>query len=170
MIFFFSVMNIILKNKFIYYKDYKIKCAVGKRGITNNKKEGDKCTPRGKFKLNYIFYRKDRIKYLKTNLRKINIKKNYGWCDDAKSKYYNKFIKFPFNGSAEKLFLKKNIYDIIVVLNFNTKPIKKNRGSAIFLHLADKKYSSTLGCVALSKKDLLNLLSTIKKKTFIKII
>ena len=61
-------MDIILKNKFIYYKDYKAKCAIGKRGITSKKVEGDKCTPKGRFKLKYIFYRKDRVKNIKDNL------------------------------------------------------------------------------------------------------
>ena len=132
--------------------------------------EGDKCTPRGRFKFKYIFYRKDRVKKIRSKLKVIPIKKNYGWCDDVNSKSYNKFVKFPFKDSAERLYLKKNIYDIIVVINYNLNPIKKKRGSAIFLHVAKKKYSPTLGCVALSKKDLQYLLSIINKNTFLKII
>ena len=62
------------------------------------------------------------------------IKKDFGWCDDVRSKYYNKLIKFPFKYSAEKLYF-KNIYDIIVVIDYNQKPIKKNKGSAIFYML-----------------------------------
>ena len=58
------------------------------------------------------------------------------------SGYYNKLICFPFRKSAEKLYLKKNIYDLILVLNFNTKPVIKNKGSAIFLHIANKKFTS----------------------------
>ena len=98
------------------------------------------------------------------------IKKNYGWCDDTSSKSYNKFIKFPFKGNAEKLHIKENIYDIIVVINYNVNPIKKKKGSAIFLHVAKKNYEPTLGCIALSKKDLKYLLSIINKKTFLKIL
>ena len=169
MIFFVSVMDIILKKKILYFKDYKAKCAIGKRGITSNKLEVDKCTPRGRFKLKYVFYRKERNKNIRSKLKIIPIKKNFGWCDDVKSKYYNKFIKFPFKYKAEKLYIKQNIYDIIVVLDYNFKPIKKNKGSAIFLHVAKKKYSPTLGCVAISKNDLKYLLSVINKKTFLKI-
>ena len=40
-----------------------------------------------------------------------------GWCDDPGSKHYNKLIKYPFDKSAEKLFL-KNIYDLILVINY----------------------------------------------------
>ena len=170
MIFFFSVMDVILKKKFIYFKDYRAKCAIGKRGITGSKVEGDKCTPRGRFKFKYIFYRKERVKKIYSKLKAIPIKKNYGWCDDANSKSYNKFIKFPFKESAERLHIKENVYDIIVVINFNLSPIKKKKGSAIFLHVAKKNYSPTLGCIALSKKDLLYLLSVINKKTFLKIL
>ena len=170
MIFFLSVMDVILKKKFIYFKDYRAKCAIGKRGITNKKKEGDKCTPRGKFKLKYIFYRKNRIKKICSKLKIIPIKKNYGWCDDVNSKYYNKFVKFPFKESAEKLYIRDNIYDIIVVINYNLTPVRKKKGSAIFLHVAKKNYAPTLGCIALSKKDLLYLLSIINKNTFLRIL
>ena len=163
-------MDVILKKKFIYFKDYKAKCAIGKRGIVSRKIEGDKCTPRGRFQLKYIFFRKDRVKKILSKLKVIQIKKNYGWCDDTKLKSYNKFIKFPFKGSAEKLHIKENVYDIIVVINYNVNPIKKKRGSAIFLHVAKKNYEPTLGCIALSKKDLKYLLSIINKKTFLKIL
>ena len=170
MIFFLSIMDIILKKKILYFKDYKVKCAIGKRGITENKLEGDKCTPRGRFKFKYILYRKERVKNIHSKLRLIPIKKNFGWCDDIRSKFYNKFIKFPFKFRAEKLYLKENIYDIIVVIDYNLKPIKKKKGSAIFLHVAKKNYSPTLGCVAIAKNDLKKLISVIDKKSFINIL
>ena len=75
-----------------------------------------------------------------------------GWCDEPKSNFYNQLIKFPFKYNAEKLFLKKKIYDLILVLNYNTKPVIKNKGSAIFLHIASKKLTPTKGCVAVKKK------------------
>ena len=62
-------MNIKLKNKFLYFDQYKVKCAIGKRGITRKKSEGDNKTPSGIFKFDSIFYRKDRIKKIKTNLK-----------------------------------------------------------------------------------------------------
>jgi L,D-peptidoglycan transpeptidase YkuD (ErfK/YbiS/YcfS/YnhG family) len=170
MIFFLSAMDIILKKKFIFFKNYKAKCAIGKRGITGKKVEGDKCTPKGRFKFKYIFFRKERVKRIRSKLKMIPIKKNFGWCDDTRSKSYNKFVKFPFKYSAEKLYIKENFYDIIVVIDYNLNPIKKKKGSAIFLHVAKKSYTPTLGCIALSKKDLRCLLSIINKKTFLKII
>ena len=170
MLFFFLSMDIYLKNKFIYYDNYKIKCAIGKRGISSQKKEGDKCTPRGRFEIKYIFYRKDRVKKLISTIKKIPIKKNYAWCDDNKSNKYNKLVKLPFKYGAEKLFLKNNTYDIIVVIDYNLNPIKKGKGSAIFLHVAKKNFNPTLGCIALSKKKLKFLLANITKKSYINIV
>ena len=170
MIFFLSIMDLILKKNFIYFRDYKIKCAIGKRGITNKKVEGDKCTPRGRFKLKYVFYRKERVKNIRSKLKIIPIKKNFGWCDDVRSKSYNKFIKLPFKYKAERLYLRQNIYDIIVVIDYNLNPVRKKKGSAIFLHIAKKNYSPTLGCIAVSKSDLKYLISIINKNSFLKII
>ena len=99
----------------------------------------------------------------------IPIRKNYGWCDDARSKHYNMFVKLPFPYNAERLYLSSNIYDIVVVIDYNLKPIKKNKGSAIFIHVAKKSYSPTLGCIAVAKSDLLKILTLIDKNTFIKI-
>tara|TARA_B110000881_G_C18537355_1_gene496576 strand:+ start:103 stop:594 length:492 start_codon:yes stop_codon:yes gene_type:complete len=158
-------MNIKLKNKFLYFNEYKIKCDIGKRGITSNKKEGDQKTPRGSFSLKSVFYRQDRISKIKTALKKTIIKKNMGWCDDPKSKYYNKLIEFPYKYSAEKLWLKKNIYDVVIVINYNLKPVIKNKGSAIFMHISKKKDSNTKGCIAISKKEIIFLLTKINKRT-----
>ena len=95
----------------------------------------------------------------------IVIKKNIGWCDESSSRQYNKMIKFPFRLSAEKLWLKDNIYDVIIVINYNLKPIIKKKGSAIFLHIAKRNYKPTKGCVAIAKKDMILLISKINKKT-----
>lgn len=92
-----------------------------------------------------------------------------GWCDDPKSNHYNQLVTFPFNFNAEKLFRSDNIYDIILVLNFNTKPIRRNKGSAIFIHVAKKNYKHTKGCVAVNKKDLRNIIEKINKKTIVNI-
>ena len=92
-----------------------------------------------------------------------------GWCDDPKSIHYNKLIKLPFTHKHEKLYKKENIYDIILVLNYNMKPIKKNRGSAIFIHVSKNDYKKTEGCVAIKKVNLMKLLKEINPNTKVKI-
>jgi len=158
-------MNIIVKKHLLLYKDYKLKCSIGKSGITNLKKEGDLATPKGVFKLGLLYYRKDRNEPIKTYLRKRVISTNMGWCNDIKSKKYNQQINFPFKYRAEELYRKDKIYDIFINIKYNQSPTLKGKGSAIFLHLTNKKYYPTEGCVALLKKDFLKILSSINKKT-----
>ncbi len=158
-------MNIIIKKRFLLYKGYKLKCSIGKSGITSSKKEGDLATPKGLFKLGPLYYRKDRVKHFQCKIKKKIIKKNMGWCDDIKSKKYNKQIYFPFKYGAEKLYRKNNIYDIFVNIRYNQKPTIKGKGSAIFLHLANKKYKPTNGCVSISKKDFIKIIPLINSET-----
>ncbi len=162
-------MHILIKNKKLYFNDYRIKCALGKRGIGTKKKEGDLITPKGLYKIRFILYRKDRVKNLKTKKKKLIIKKNMGWCNDPNSKSYNKLIKLPFKFNYEKLFRNDRIYDIVLVLEYNMSPIKKNKGSAIFIHIAKENFKSTEGCVAIKKTQLKKLVSEIKSNTKVKI-
>ena len=162
-------MHIFIKNKILYLDQYKIKCSIGKRGIGTKKREGDKITPRGKFKIKSILYRKDRVDNFRCKLVKLAIQKNMGWCDDPNSKNYNKLIRFPFKYSAEKLYRSDNTYDIILILNYNLNPIRKGKGSAIFIHIAKKNYNKTLGCIAISKKDLKKIIKKINKRTIVNI-
>ena len=164
-------MTIIVKNKeTLLIDEFKFKCSVGKKGFSKNKKEGDLKTPAGIFELGKIYYRPDRIEKPLSKLQTTTIKKNMGWCDDPKSKYYNKLIKIKknFKMNHEKLYRKDNKYDIFILIKHNYKKVIKNQGSAIFLHLT-KNYLPTKGCVALSKKDFLILIKLINKKTKIKI-
>ena len=151
-------MHILINKKYLTYKNYKLKCALGKRGIGYKKKEGDLITPVGKYKIKYILYRKDRIK------------KNMGWCNDPESKDYNKLIKLPSDFSFEKLYKKENIYDIVLVLDYNMNPIIKNKGSAIFIHVAKKNYKKTEGCMALRKIHLLKIIKLLESNTKVKIV
>ena len=119
--------------------------------------------------MKYVLFRKDRVKKLKTKLKKIAIQKDMGWCNDSRSTKYNKLIKKPFNYTFEKLYKKNNTYDIIIVLNYNSNPVVKNKGSAIFIHVAKKNYKKTEGCVAVKKIHLLKIISKLKKNSKVKI-
>tara|TARA_B100000029_G_scaffold490624_1_gene549838 strand:- start:4473 stop:4967 length:495 start_codon:yes stop_codon:yes gene_type:complete len=163
-------MNIKIKNNFLYINEFKLKCALGKGGIKKNKKEGDRCTPKGEFNLGNIYYRKDRVNKPKSILKAKIIKKNFGWCNDSKSKFYNSFIKFnkKTNFSFEKLFRKDFKYNYIIPIKYNYFKPLKNKGSAIFIHLT-KKYDPTIGCVSVSKKDFIIVSKLINKNSKIKI-
>ena len=162
-------MNIKIKKHLLLYKGYKLKCAIGKSGIINSKKEGDLATPKGTFELGTFYYRKDNNKSLKCKIKKRIIKKKMGWCNDSRSKKYNQEISFPFKYGAEKLYRKDKIYDLFINIKYNFKPAIKGKGSAIFLHNTNTKYKPTKGCIAISKRDFLTILPLIDSKTKISI-
>ena len=163
-------MTIIIKNKeTLIFDDFHFKCCIGKNGTTNNKNEGDKKTPKGLFSLGSVYYRKDRNPKPLTLLNSKPINKKMGWCNDLRSKKYNKQIKTNKNIKHEKIYRNDYKYDYVIPINYNTKNIKIGKGSAIFIHLT-KNYKGTAGCIALKRKDLLILLKLINRKTKIKIL
>ena len=131
-------MDIKVKKHRLIYKGYKVKCSIGKSGVTKSKKEGDLATPKGKFALGKLYFRKDRVKIAKCNLQKKEIKKNMGWCDDSRSKKYNKEILFPNKYNAEKLFRKDRIYDLLISIKYNTNPTFKKKVAPFFYMLQIK--------------------------------
>ena len=158
-----------LKNKeHLIVDEFKFKCSIGKKGLKSKKKEGDNCTPIGIFKIGKVYYRPDRVKKPKTVLKTKTITKIMGWCDDPYNRNYNKEITLNKKNRGEKLFRKDSIYDILIVIEYNTKKTRPFKGSAIFIHLT-KNYNPTRGCIALKQSDLLILLKIINKKTKIKI-
>ena len=161
-------MHIYVSKKYLTYQNNKVKCAIGKRGITSNKKEGDKKTPKGVFKLGNLYFRKDRIKKPKTSLKCIEIKKNMGWCDDIRfPKKYNKLIKIEkkINEIAQILLpilmIKKKFYigqigqsldGKIALLNGNSHYIN-DKNSISYLHSLRSVCDAVIVGVNTIKKD-----------------
>ena len=163
-------MTIFLKNKHtLKIDEFYFKCCIGKMGLSKQKIEGDKKTPMGTFELDSLFYRNDRIKNIKTNIKKIKINKKMGWCDDKNDKKnYNKLIKIKGNIKHEKLYREDKKYDLIIPIKYNFKKRILGKGSCIFLHLT-KNYKATAGCVAIKENDFMIMLKLITNKTKIKI-
>ncbi len=159
--------EITVKNNTLSFNGKTYKCAVGKNGFVelNKKQEGDLKTPIGSFNLLYFFYRKDRIKKPKSKLQGKELTKLCAWCDDVNSPYYNMYCTLPCKYSHEVLTRQDERYDIIVVTNHNSNPVKKNKGSAIFFHIASKTYEPTQGCVAVSLSDMQEILKNIDENT-----
>ena len=59
-----------------------------------------------------------------------------------------------------------------MVIEYNTHPVITGKGSAIFFHVTNDKYSSTAGCVAVQERDMLQILSWLhpNKKKYVGII
>ena len=163
-------MIIFLKNKHtLKIDDFYFKCCIGKNGLSRKKVEGDYKTPKGTFELGPLYYRDDRIKNVKSNIKKIKINKKMGWCDDKNDKKnYNKLVKIHKNLKHEKLYRKDKKYDLIIPIKYNFKKRILGKGSCIFLHLT-KNYKAPAGCVAIKENDFMIMLKLINNKTKIKI-
>ena len=158
-------MIIKLKNKEkLIINDFTFRCSIGLKWLNKSKIEGDKSTPSGNFNLGNLYYRADRVKKPKTNLKCIKIEKNMGWCNDSKSKHYNKQINITKKIKAEKLYRKDYKYNLFINIKYNSNKIKPFKGSAIFIHLTNN-YKPTAGCIALKKKDFLIVAKLLTKNS-----
>lgn len=133
-------------------------CALGRGGVLTNKVEGDGATPAGTFVLRQLFYRTDRLILPQIKLTRRAIQKLDGWCDSPGDAHYNELVTMPYAASAENLWRDDHVYDLIVVIGYNDRPVISGKGSAIFMHVATTDYAPTAGCVALSQLDLLAVL------------
>lgn len=144
---------------------------IGRNGSVNaaEKKEGDGKTPKGIYSLPRGFG----TKYVKTNLPYKVLDGTEYWVDDSSSKYYNtmqiaKNKKDITWNSAEHLVDNAVEYQYAIVIDYNNPPVK-DKGSAIFFHVENNK--ATSGCVAVSKENMLKIMSWIdsnKTKILIK--
>ena len=163
-------MTIFVKNKHtLHIDEFKFRCCIGKNGSTNNKKEGDRKSPKGVFNIENLYYRKDRMNKPETFLKCVKIKNNMGWCYDVNfPTKYNKRIKISKKIKHEKLKRKDHKYNLLIPIKYNFKNPTVGLGSCIFIHLTND-YKPTAGCIALAEKDFLIMLKLIKKNSKIKI-
>jgi L,D-peptidoglycan transpeptidase YkuD (ErfK/YbiS/YcfS/YnhG family) len=127
-----------------------IEVRIGMNGFApiGEKREGDMKTPSGLFALGHLYTYEDfvdtKLAYSKTDEHDI-------WIDDPESDFYNQYARID-NGakSFEKLKLNNDLY--------NTNPVKKYYGSAIFLHLSSQYRKPTKGCISIEEKNMLKLL------------
>lgn len=143
----------------------RIPCALGKTGPVCAKREGDGASPVGSFALLQAFWRPDRMRRPFTRLPLFPIRKSDGWCDAPLDRNYNCPVTLPYPASHERMWREDRLYDLVVDIAWNRGPIRKGRGSAIFLHLARENFKPTEGCVALRRQDALKLLARLGPHT-----
>ncbi len=141
-----------------------VRCAIGLGGIRQDKRESDRATPGGTFRLAGAFFRPDRVSRKAWVPPMRRVMPSDGWCDDPGSARYNRRVALPCRASHEKLWRADRLYDLVIVLDYNIHPRRKNRGSAIFLHCARPDFAPTGGCVALRLDDLRRLLPRLARK------
>ena len=127
-------------------------CVIGKNGVSKLKREGDGKTPTGQHQIVGMLYRPDRIKQPRKWARPIRPRDT--WSDDIKDPNYNLMGTSPSLFKHERLFRPDNLYDLLIITNWNWPYAVKGRGSAIFIHSWRKQVWPTEGCIALSKNNL----------------
>jgi len=134
-----------------------IPVALGRGGIGFDKREGDGRTPAGRWRIVRLLYRADRGPRPITRLPARPIAPSDGWCDDPQDRRYNQPVHLPIAASHERMAREDGLYDLVLVLDHNTRPRIKGRGSAVFIHAARPGFTPTQGCVALAPRDLRHL-------------
>lgn len=136
--------------------------ALGRAGIGPDKREGDGRTPAGRWRILRVLYRPDAGPRPATRLPSRPIARDDGWCDAPRHRLYNRWVKLPFPASHERLWRDDALYDLVLVLDHNTRPRVAGRGSAVFVHLARPGFAATEGCVALRRADMRRLLARLR--------
>lgn len=144
-------------------------CALGPAGIVVDKREGDGATPRGELRIRRLWRRADRGPRPATGLAVRSIRRSDGWCDALDHPRYNRLVKLPFSPSHETMWRDDGLYDLVLELGWNDRPVRRGRGSAIFLHAARPGFTPTAGCVALAPVALRRLLARMGPETVIRI-
>lgn len=140
-----------------------LRVALGRGGTGFDKREGDGRTPAGRFRPLAVLYRPDHGGRPRTRLPARALKPDDGWCDDVADRRYNRPVRLPLGGpravSHERMWRDDALYDLVLVIDHNTRPRVKGRGSAVFVHLARPGFRPTEGCVALRRADMVRLLA-----------
>jgi L,D-peptidoglycan transpeptidase YkuD (ErfK/YbiS/YcfS/YnhG family) len=134
---------------------------LGRNGLSEHKREGDKKTPAGAFGIQPVMYGVRPDPGVRYRYRRIVC--GDWWVEDSRSPFYNRFrhvrcgTKPPFRITSEDMSRSPISYRYLAVIDYNTHPIVAGRGSGIFLHVSATG-GPTLGCVSLSRPQLVTVL------------
>jgi L,D-peptidoglycan transpeptidase YkuD (ErfK/YbiS/YcfS/YnhG family) len=126
----------------------------GRSGVRADKREGDGASPAGSFALLQGYYRADRIAAPPTHLPLRALRREDGWVDEPLDPKYNRLVSLPYPASHEEMWRADGLYDLVVLIGYNTDPPAPGRGSAIFLHVARPDFAPTAGCIAVAREVL----------------
>ena len=137
--------------------------AIGRAGLTGDKREGDGATPRGLHRITGLLYRADRLS--RPAPWAVPIGPGDLWSDDPADPAYNRPVRAPHPFSHERLRRADPLYDVVITTDWNAWPIAPGRGSAIFLHVWRKPRHPTAGCLAFRRDHLLRMLPHLRPGT-----
>lgn len=128
-----------------------IEVVLGRSGLISpaDKVEGDGATPTGIYDLTRVFGYEPQVN---TRMNYLHLTKEDYWVDEPTSPFYNQLVKGrPSSGSFEVMRRSDELYKAGIVIEYNTNPIVKGKGSAIFLHIWQGPAVPTAGCVAMTE-------------------
>lgn len=135
------------------FRGRRFPCAIGRGGVTRDKREGDGATPAGSFALRAVWWRPDRGRPPAFAPLRVAAP-GLGWSDDPADPLYNRPAPLGRGFSAERMRRADPLYDLVGDIDWNRDPPEPGRGSAIFLHVWRKPRHPTEGCVALAEPHL----------------
>jgi len=144
-------------------------CALGRGGISSNKREGDGATPLARMRILSGYFRRDHVAARQTRLSMTPIRADLGWCEVPEDRNYNRPVPIPYGASHETMRRPDRLYDFCLVLDWNISPRRRGRGSAIFFHLARPGFTPTQGCVAVTPKVMARLLPLLSDRTVLEV-
>ena len=157
------------RTAFLSAGPWRVRCAIGRTGVTRHKREGDGATPIGEFSIPRWWIQPVRPGFFRTGLKTRTIRRDDGWCDDIRSGAYNQWVRRPFAMSSEEMWRDDGKYAAVGVIDYNLRPRRRGVGSAIFFHLCGDDYSGTAGCIAIRARDLRKLLPRLSSRVRISI-
>lgn len=145
-------------------------CALGRGGISSGKREGDGATPLAPMRLLSGYFRRDHVPVGATRLPMRVISADLGWCEVPDDRNYNRPVRIPYGASHETMRRPDRLYDFCIVLDWNIRPRRRGRGSAIFFHLSRPGFSPTAGCVAVTERVMARLLPHLSTRTVLRVV
>ena len=145
------------------YRSQYVAATCGWGGVTDNKREGDGATPRGAHSIVGLYYRPDRMSCPSPWAKPIL--PGDLWCDDPQHKAYNSFCRAPIVASSEALRRSDPQYDLIIITDWNWPQAVPGLGSAIFMHQWRRPGAPTAGCIAMARRHLVWLATSLMPET-----
>jgi L,D-peptidoglycan transpeptidase YkuD (ErfK/YbiS/YcfS/YnhG family) len=140
---------------------------LGQRGVSEDRREGDRTTPAGAFGFGRVIYGVASNPGVHYRYRRVVC--GDWWVEDPRSPFYNRFhhvrcgARPPFRVTSEDLSRSPTAYRHFAVIDFNTSPVVPGRGSGIFLHASTGR--PTIGCVSLPVARLVTTLRWLRPES-----
>lgn len=154
----------------IRFHHHTFQGAWGKNGRTLFKREGDGKTPIANMRVLSGFYKDQRRNRASSKIPMRPLTPKLGWCDEPDHPQYNREVKLPFSKSCETLLRDDELYDFVIILDWNINQRKRGCGSAIFFHIAKPGFKPTEGCIAVRPYVMKRMLPYLTRKSRFKVV